>query len=417
MITRMNRILAAIVLLSAMASCKSFTKLSNQNLAINYDYRETFLHPASALFHDGDLSILYIRIHKDELLYRKGATGKQDASVRVTWSLHETYDSKSVLDTGSAVFANQSAVGDYLMYNISFRAPKPAFVLSVKLEDLYRKKSVTWFVDADKSSPQSAQRFLPVPAYSKVPMFRNHVAGTEPFRFYRGSNAHGPLVVRCYFRGFPVAAPPFASRFPVRFDYGADSVFTIDSDSAVIILLRNGIYHFQHDTTNKAGISIYRFDEDFPRITDAAQLVESLRYITTNREYEKLSAAGDKKRATDEFWVELAGNRERARTLIRKYYTRIQEANRLFTSYLEGWKTDRGMIFTVMGAPTSVFRNSGSEEWTYGNYNNISSVTFSFDKIYNPFSTNDYILRRSNYYEQTWFRMVDRWRQGVVVND
>ena len=47
---------------------------------------------------------------------------------------------------------------------------------------------------------------------------------------------------------------------------------------------------------------------------------------------------------------------ERAKELIKNYYGRLQHANLFFTSYLEGWKTDRGMIFMIFGERTNAVR-------------------------------------------------------------
>ena len=40
---------------------------------------------------------------------------------------------------------------------------------------------------------------------------------------------------------------------------------------------------------------------------------------------------------------------QKAKSLIAIYYNRIQNANLHFTTFKEGWKTDRGMIYVVFG--------------------------------------------------------------------
>ena len=34
--------------------------------------------------------------------------------------------------------------------------------------------------------------------------------------------------------------------------------------------------------------------------------------------------------------------------LIKTYYSKVEKANEMFTSHLEGWKTDRGMISIIL---------------------------------------------------------------------
>ena len=184
-----------------------------------------------------------------------------------------------------------------------------------------------------------------------------------------------------------------------------------------VYLDKTGIYHFQYDTLVKEGLTVFRFEEDFPRLTAAESLIESIRFLTTREEYDKIRSSTDKKQAVDEYWLSMAGNRERARVLIRSYYSRVQYANFFFTSYFEGWKTDRGLIYIIFGPPSSIYRDNDSESWNYSQVNNYGPLSFTFDRINNPFSPNDYRLRRSIYYELPWYRAVDTWRDGRVVNE
>jgi hypothetical protein len=75
------------------------------------------------------------------------------------------------------------------------------------------------------------------------------------------------------------------------------------------------------------------------------------------------------------------------------------------------------MIFILFGPPATVYVYPDREEWGYGTYGYSGTLNFTFEKIYNPFSDNDYVLRRSPFYEQPFYRAVARWREGVVEND
>ena len=119
----------------------------------------------------------------------------------------------------------------------------------------------------------------------------------------------------------------------------------------------------------------------------------------------------------DKFWLDVGGNYERGRGLIKAYYSRVQEANRLYTSYLEGWKTDRGMMHMIFGKPQSIYRDGETEQWTYNNMPGFPEMLFVFRKMNNPFTVNDYALIRQQSYENVWYIAVDQWRQGRIVND
>jgi GWxTD domain-containing protein len=43
-----------------------------------------------------------------------------------------------------------------------------------------------------------------------------------------------------------------------------------------------------------------------------------------------------------------------AQKVAAKYYRRVRQANRLFTSYKEGWKTARGTFYVLFGPPDKV---------------------------------------------------------------
>jgi hypothetical protein len=89
----------------------------------------------------------------------------------------------------------------------------------------------------------------------------------------------------------------------------------------------------------------------------------------------------------------------------------VEDANALFTSYKEGWKTDRGMIYTVMGPPVSMTKEADSETWIYQSAGS-EDLRFVFKKISNIFSNNHYELFRDKSYDRPWFLAIDRWRKG-----
>ena len=162
------------------------------------------------------------------------------------------------------------------------------------------------------------------------------------------------------------------------------------------------------------GFTLFNFHNDYPLLKSAEQLIPPLRYLTTKDEFDLLVSSINPKVAVDKYWLSNAISKERARTLIRVYYSRVEFANKLFSCHLEGWKTDRGMISIIFGTPsyTSLVRNS--EVWIYGDENNIHSLKFVFDQKLNPFSSNDYVLSRNYSYKNPWYRAVESWRNGKV---
>jgi GWxTD domain-containing protein len=220
--------------------------------------------------------------------------------------------------------------------------------------------------------------------------------------------------VRYYHDNYPVAYPPFANILPQYFDFSADSLFTIsftDGMSAPLRFHQPGIYHLTADTTLRQGFTLLVRDFPFPWISRPEQMVEPLLYITTMKEYHEMEAVANKKDAVDAFWLARTGNELRASRLIREYYQRVEKANYLFTSFQDGWKTDRGMIYMVYGPPSMVQRTDEAEIWTYGESRHLLSLTFVFVKMQNPFTDNDYVLDRNLNYKTGWHQMINSWRR------
>ena len=111
-----------------------------------------------------------------------------------------------------------------------------------------------------------------------------------------------------------------------------------------------GVYQFKLDTNSAEGLTLVTL-ESYPKIQEVKQMIEPLAYLTTTPEYDALKKSTNQKLAVDNFWIDKAGNVDKARELIKVYYNRVFFSNFFFTSYKPGWKTDRGMIFIIYGPP------------------------------------------------------------------
>ncbi|MDZ7807923.1 MAG: GWxTD domain-containing protein [Gracilimonas sp.] len=95
----------------------------------------------------------------------------------------------------------------------------------------------------------------------------------------------------------------------------------------------------------------------YPAVKTTRQLAEPLAYIMTDKEYEELMSIENEdslKMAMDRFWLSNIKNSNLAEDVISLYYTRVEEANKQFSNYKEGWKTDLGMVYILFGPPWSV---------------------------------------------------------------
>jgi GWxTD domain-containing protein len=160
-------------------------------------------------------------------------------------------------------------------------------------------------------------------------------------------------------------------------------------------------------------------DARFPRPTTIDALIEPLKYIASADEYEEIRAAKtpeEKRSRFEKFWLTAGHSQEAASNLIKQYYGRIEEANLLFSTFKEGWKTDRGMVYVILGPPSGFERRLDMEYWGYGEQN--PPVAFAFRRApgYDPNSLfENFLLVRQDSYYSFWTRAVDRWRRGAIL--
>ena len=96
-----------------------------------------------------------------------------------------------------------------------------------------------------------------------------------------------------------------------------------------------------------------------------------------------------------------------------------------FTSFKEGWRTERGMIYTIYGPPDKVYKNSKEKAGDTGNLlSNLHGeedtilkedyLFFNFRVRENIFSDNDFYLSRSETLVTYWDKAIASWRKGIV---
>lgn len=155
---------------------------------------------------------------------------------------------------------------------------------------------------------------------------------------------------------------------------------------------------------------------DFPRLTSLDQLIEAAAYLATSREHRQMQQAttpAEKKQRFDAFWANLVPNRQAAANLIKRYYSRVEAANLRYSTFKEGWKTDRGMVYILLGEPIYIDRRLDGETWHYSYDEQDAVSTYQFERVRHPSAIFDnYVLERRPGYDATWRRALDRWRNG-----
>jgi GWxTD domain-containing protein len=227
--------------------------------------------------------------------------------------------------------------------------------------------------------------------------------------FGHASDTVKKFVVRYYPDALGVAAAPTVEGVKMFSPFKAvqqqkifarDSSFTFD---------REGTYFVQTDTASNQGVFFYCTDADFPKMTRLGYLIESMRYITKNEEYQLLISAADQKGELDRYWLARSLDKERSRGLLRTYYRRAETANYYFTAETAGWRTDRGIIFIVFGKPKNIRKFANSEIWGYPQTSYRPPVEFVFKRTGEIFT-----LQRDPTYRDFWNSEIMQWRNGAM---
>lgn len=248
---------------------------------------------------------------------------------------------------------------------------------------------------------------------SLLPVCSEYVSLPETFSIQGFNEVDKEFFIYYYKTDFEVADPPmFRIKKTVSKSMDISSL-TVVKGSEAFTLEEEGLYFIQSDTSSLSGIGIRVVSEFFPKMTSIKELSEPLIYLSTKDEIEELINEEDVRAAFEGFWLDLAKSESVARMIIKRYYDRIEEANLRFTNYKEGWKTDMGMIFIVIGPPDEVYLTDEKESWYYKNPGKNQIVVFNFLKIRNIFSDKHYTLIRDNQYKSYWYKSIDKWRKGV----
>lgn len=317
---------------------------------------------------------------------------------------YDGYDAKNVIaDIIDTVITND--VGDVKKILLDTKAP--LFALEIYVEDLLINQYFHDLVMVNRL--QDNAQAIHLSTTDGTPIVKNYLTVQQEFELHYKTDSVNRFFIKYFKESQAPAAPPYsknASLFDPLRNY--DQLFVVPSKKG-LKLTQEGLYFIQIDTNSNKGIFINCVDEYFPKMSRVDDLILSIRYISKNTEYEALTRAQNKKKELDAYWLSRNEDKDRAREMISMYYHRIQDANRFFTSYKEGWKTDRGLIYTIFGKPRTVRKYSNKEIWYYTQSRNSYPVEMVFHRV-----GEQYILQRSNDLRDPWMTEIKYLRQGRI---
>lgn len=335
------------------------------------------------------------------VVYYKLVAKNPASKYSIQWEKKDSYAQRSgaiMMPLDSIQLKNGVAEGKFV-----FGKPEKPWVLVGEIVN--RKTSKGWFFFKQIESHYPVNGYL---EQNGVKLFQSYELTSEKFKV-RGSGSGKPIHFSFYKDNFPSPSPPFADKeFKMDRFLFPDSTFVIEADHEVGPFWQEGLYLAQEDTLSSQGFAFLIKNEPYPRYNKIADLKGPLLFVTTREENDKIGAAGEDKTKFDQVILDITDDKDRARKFMRNFFKRVEIANQMFTSFKEGWKTDRGMIYVVFGPPDEVATNGQTEVWAY----KYPRQQFRFTKTGSVYGPDHYVLVRDSQYAEDWYTTIDLWRKS-----
>ncbi|MFT5885487.1 MAG: GWxTD domain-containing protein [Arcticibacterium sp.] len=371
---------------------------------------------------DSSSLMLYLEVEFENLL-ASGLTsiGDFQKKFRTNWVYNPAFGIKEKLESGRMAMTEKNSTLEGNTLSMELELPRLRTVSEVKLVlefiDLSASRKFTNEAFIDFNAERPNHRFGMFVNGDSRPTFKSYVTTSTPIRFKSVDELARPLFLKRYATKSPPALSPmstskrsdfttFEEKEVIRF-YSGDELKLTQEGTYVLLDEEEGLGN---------GFGFLVVNERYPRLTAAEDLLGPLAYMSTNSEIIDFREADTLKNALDLYFLKMSvGNETLAKQVIKSYYRRVEKTNSLFTSYKEGWKSDKGMIYLILGPPSRIQRTGDREVWLYAQSANFSEIIFTFYRKQNQFSENHYELVRYPEYGAYWYPFVEAWRTGNVL--
>ena len=424
-------LISGIVLTAVFNSCKTTQQtVDNKDLSYLYNPTKNPINPRYNIINKTDeLSELSVRFSTSDLFFSEAnPQGVATASILITVKLYSISQGKALADTAVLDLSIVKDTGrQEYVYNLPLKVEKGVeYVAEVKILDRLRLIVAQDFVEFNTLSYNNRYNFRVEGHFDKNELFSS-VLRIDEYVNLLYSRGHIDSLYISFYKSFREVPDPPSMLLPEKtLDYDPLQFVAIPySDSLPMMFPKEGIYLCSIARNIKDGFTFLNLGSTYPKVTTPEKMIEPLIYLTSQDELAELKSAAKPKAALDDFWIKCGGNVDKARELIRIFYTRVLYSNYYFTSYKDGWRSERGMIYIIYGPPDKVYKTADGESWGYkkpvikskwgGRYAVTDSyLFFNFKKRENVFSDNDFYLSRSETLVTFWDKAIASWRKGIV---
>ncbi len=414
---RLVRFTAFLMVLWSLNSCSYQYQLTRQNVAPEYMEKFGGNFMQKQLYHLNDsTSELYIRVVPRMI---PEMSDNQLETYSLTTFRYSVFGSK---DRRDLIKSETFKLAELLSFD---KLPTDEVLLTIPLN---LRTNRSYWIELEMLVKQTTPKYSEIAVYHKITdspnnfkivdennglLWSDWISQGKKIKLVHNNTNATNCFVKYYKPEFSPAKAPYAeSGYLENPEIKPFDIFQValqNGESFVIQLPGQGAYVIQPTQDAETGKTVTQFYTDFPQISSDAQKVFALRYLTPQKEF-ALMLQDTAANTLKEFWFFEGRKKERSQEMMSTYYSRMQRANTLFTTYKEGWKTDRGMIFMVYGPPDGVYYQENQEVWEYGNNADYNDLKFVFTKNSNQFYSNEYYLERSCEFKNSWHKVVENWR-------
>ena len=388
-------------------SSSAASKSSASDFSAMYKPSASVVNPQITAYISSDTEAdVYFRIRTQELKNALANPLENEINIYVKYYLRSASDFH-LADTASIRYTFDVSSGDYVYGRFKIAlANKVAYKLVVDFVNLSYDIRKRLIYDLKNTPVFNDDKFLLTTNSDEV-LFSNVVPVGQSLVLSAGADCNRSVDVEFYGGNSYVSLPPYLSS-PVKAPNVPDSIFRYNFGDTLRIG-KVGLYAIGSASKNEKFGIVATENMSYPSVKKVTDMLEPMKLICTDKEFARVDSSENIKKSVDAFWLGLSKNERNAKEQIRVFYSRVALANLLFPSRVEGWQTDRGMIYIMLGPPSIVNITPTSEEWVYGDSNGL---LFTFENTSGI--RNDFSLLRSNAYQSMWSQVLTTWRSGKI---
>lgn len=404
--------------------------LDSKDLSYLYNPLKNKINPRYGVFNESDTrSVLSVKFFTNDLFFNEAnPAGVPMAQMLILVKIYNLSMGRIIADTAylDLNIVKDASKNEYL-YKVPLKVEKGMeYMAEIKIMDKIREFMIQSFVPFNTLSEYNTYNFYARGHFEKNELLKPVVRKDEFFNVVYGRSRPDSLYISVFRQSTELPYAPYMILPEVVPAQKPDTIVALPySDTLPLMLPRPGIYLFTVARDITEGLTLFNFGDDFPAMNTPEEMIKPLAYLMPPEDAAQLALSPKLKIALDDFWLKCGGNVEKARELIRIFYTRAVYANYYFSSWKEGWRTDRGMIYIIYGPPDKLYKSNEGEIWGYrrpvvrtrwGSRYSVKEeyLFFNFKHKANRFTDNDYSLSRSEVTGSYWDKAVQSWRKGIV---